>query len=165
MSYLDSEEASVLYRTKANIIMIHDLKSIVDVGCRTGEVNKYLEGYDYEYYGFDTSEEPIQLAKSKYPNKLFEVRDWSDLRKPFETDVVIFGSVLIYENDPIEFFERVCSFYSPKYVIIHEVNNTNKEELKYTDLDYFSNKYPTSKFDFNLNISVGKRTILVVQYQ
>lgn len=165
MSYLDSLDASIIYKTKADIIKNNSLKSIVDVGCRTGEVNKYLAGYTYKYYGFDTSSDPIELAKSRYSDKLFEIRDWDNLIKPFEVDTVIFGSVLIYEKDPIDFFECVCNFYKPKHAIVHEVNNKNTEDLHYTDLDYFYTNYTTMVYEFDLNIPVGKRTIIDVQFK
>lgn len=165
MSYLDSNEASVLYKTKANIIKKNKLTSVVDVGCRTGEVNKYLKDYNYMYYGFDTSQEPIDYACNKYKDKFFEVRDWNTLINPYSADVVIFGSVLMYEDDTIEFFERVCSFYNPKHAIVHEVNSKNTEDLKYIDLKYFSKNYSTNIYEFDLNIPVGKRTIVDVQYR
>jgi trans-aconitate methyltransferase len=163
MSYLDSEESSVLYKTPANIIKQHNLKNIVDVGCRTGEINRYLNDYSYSYYGIDTSEEPIEAAKQRYPSQTFEVRSWDDL-KSYPCDVVVFGSVLIYADDPIEMFERVCKFYNPKRAIVHEVNKNNIEDLKYTDLTYF-NKYDCKIYNFDLNIPVGKRTIIDVQYR
>ena len=63
-------------------------------------------------------------------------------------------------------FERICSYYNPKHVIIHEVNNKNTEELTYTDLTYFSNHYTIiSEKEFDLQIPVGKRTILDVEYR
>jgi len=167
MSYLDGDEASILYKTKADIIKNRNLKNIIDVGCRTGEVNRYLKDYDYWYYGFDTSEEPIKYAITKYPDQLFEVNDWDNLKNPFNdfgVDVVIFGSILQYDKDSIGLFERICNFYNPKRAIVHEVNNKNKEDLKYVDLNYF-NKYESYKYEFELNIPVGYRTIIDVQYQ
>lgn len=161
MSYLDSAEASVLYNCIADIITKNNLTKVVDVGCRTGEINKYLNNYNYNYYGFDTSLEPIQYAKTKYPSKFFEVRDWDDLI-PVPCDVVVFGSVLIYDNDPIAMFERICEFYSPKHAIVHEVNNKNSENLKYTNLEYF-NRYDNTVYEFDLNIPVGHRTIIDVK--
>lgn len=160
MSYLDSEEASILYKKQAEIIKQYGLKHIVDVGCRIGEVNKYLDEYDYDYYGFDTSEEPIEYAQKKYPDKLFEVRDWDNLRQ-MECDVLIFGSVLIYDSNPISMFERIVDFYKPKRSIVHEVDNTNTEDLPYTDLSYFSKH---TQYKFKLNIPVGHRTIIDVQH-
>lgn len=165
MSYLDSPEASLIYKLKANLIKKHNLKGIVDIGCRTGEVNNYLKNYNYFYYGFDTSAEPIDLARQNFPNQIFEVRSWNSLRRPkFNVDVVIFGSVLIYDDAPLDMFERICSFYNPKRAIVHEVNTKNTEQLKYTDLDYF-HKYKNDSYEIELDIPVKHRTIIDVQYR
>ena len=161
MSYLDSSEASVLYKKQADIVRSNQCKYLVDVGCRTGEINRYLKNYNYFYYGFDTSEEPISYAQKKYPQHRFEVRDWNDLCFT-STDVVIFGSVLIYNKDPISMFERICEFYKAKRAIVHEVNTNNTEDLPYTNLDYF-NQYKNTRYEFNLNIPVGHRTIIDVE--
>lgn len=161
MSYLDSPEASVLYKKQAEIIRNNKCTCVTDVGCRTGEINRYLTDYDYFYYGFDTSNEPIEHAQEIYPKHRFEVRDWNDLNF-ITTDVVVFGSVLIYEKDPISMFERICDFYKPKRAVVHEVNNKNKEDLPYMDLSYFD-RYNNTKYDFDLNIPVGKRTIIDVE--
>ena len=161
MSYLDSYEASVLYKTQAEIVKKHSCKHIVDVGCRTGEINKYLYHYKYNYYGFDTSHEPIEFAKKQYPDHLFELRNWNDLKFVI-CDIIIFGSVLIYDKNPIDMFERICNFYKPKRAIVHEVNRNNKEELPYIDINYF-NQYKNVKYEFNLNIPVGHRTIIDVE--
>jgi trans-aconitate methyltransferase len=166
MEYLDSDEAEILYRTKADIIKKYNLSGIVDVGCRIGTVNKYLNNYNYQYYGFDTSLEPIDVAQKMYPTQKFEVRSWDNLIKTeFTVDVLIFGSVLIYEDNPIAMFERISKFYNPKFAIVHEVNNKNKEDLKYTDLSYFLNNYKCDVYEFDLNIPCGKRTILNVEYR
>lgn len=164
MSYLDSEKASAIYKTKANMIQKHKLTGIVDVGCRIGMINKYLDDYNYNYYGFDTSEEPINLAKQLYPTKTFEIRSWDELTIPnFNVDVLVFGSVLIYSSDPIQMFNRICNFYSPKFAIVHEVNDRNKEELNYTDLSYFKNRYDCEVIELDLDIPCGKRTIINVK--
>lgn len=161
MDYLDSHEASVLYKKQAEIVRKHKCMYLTDIGCRTGEINRYLNDYNYFYYGFDTSEEPIEQAKKTYPQHRFEVRDWKDLYYT-GTDVVIFGSVLIYSKDPIAMFERVCEFYKAKRAIVHEVNNQNKEDLPYTNLNYFD-QYSNTRYDFDLDIPVGKRTIIDVK--
>jgi trans-aconitate methyltransferase len=161
MSYLDGNEASVLYNFKANLIKDQYYKKVVDVGCRTGEINKYLTDYDYLYYGFDTSSEPIEYAKQQYPSKFFELRDWNNLRY-LPCDVIVFGSVLVYAQNPIEMFERICNFYKPKCAIVHEVNNKNTEQLTYTNLNYFE-QYETEIYEFELNIPVKHRTILNVK--
>ena len=166
MSYLDSEAAEPIYRKKSQIIKENKLSGIVDVGCRVGTVNKYLPDYNYNYYGFDTSTEPIEYAKSMYPHACFEIRSWNNLIFPtFDVDTLIFGSILMYENNPYTFFERVARFYKPKRCIVHEVNNKNPDDLKYTNLNYFTDNYKCNVYDFDLDIPCGKRTIIDVEYQ
>lgn len=164
MAYLDSDAAAPIYIKKADIVKLHGLTGIVDIGCRIGTVNQYLSGYDYNYYGFDTSIEPIDYAKTKYKNKIFEVRSWHDpVKPPFAVDVLIFGSVIIYEPNPIEFYEKMVDFYQPTRCIVHEVNNKNSDELKYTDLAYFTNNYQCNVHEMDLPIPCGKRTVLDVE--
>jgi trans-aconitate methyltransferase len=166
MCYLDSDNASMIYSIQADMIKGHNLKGLVDVGCRLGNINKYLHGYDYNYYGFDSSTSPIEYAAKLYDNLTFEVRDWENLQMPeFEVDAVIFGSILIYDSDPILLFERICSFYNPRCAIVHEVNNKNTEDLKYTDLSYFINNYKCETHTLDLDIPCGKRTIINVEYR
>jgi SAM-dependent methyltransferase len=166
MAYLDSDAASSIYSKKADIIKEHRLTGIVDVGCRVGTINKYLLDYKYNYYGFDTSVEPIEYAKNEYRHAYFEVRSWNDLILPkFEVDTVVFGSVLMYENNPYEFFERMSKFYNPKRCIVHEVNNKNIDDLQYTDLNYFTDNYKCNVYEFDLDIPCGKRTIIDVEYR
>lgn len=166
MAYLDSDAASSLYIKKADIVKENNLVGIVDVGCRVGTINKYLSNYQYNYYGFDTSTEPINFAKQEYKNANFEIRSWDNLILPnFEVDVVIFGSVLMYEKNPYSFFERVSRFYNPKHCIVHEVSNKNVDDLKYTNLNYFTDKYECKIYEFDLDIPCGKRTIIDVKYK
>jgi len=165
MAYLDTEAASLLYSKKANIVKEHNLVGIIDVGCRVGTINKYLLNYQYDYYGFDTSVEPIDYAKQEYKHAQFEVRSWNNLVFPnFEVDTVVFGSVLMYEKNPYGFFERVSKFYSPKRCIVHEVNNKNVDDLNYTNLNYFTDNYNCKVYEFDLDIPCGKRTIIDVEY-
>jgi trans-aconitate methyltransferase len=164
MAYLDSDAAAPIYAKKADIIKQHGLTGVVDIGCRTGTVNQYLLDYHYSYYGFDTSVEPIEHARSIYKNALFEVRSWHNpLMPPFSVDVLIFGSVIIYEPDPFEFFEKMVEFYKPVRCIVHEVNDKNVDELKYTDLTYFTNNYRCEVYELDLPIPCGKRTIIDVE--
>ena len=84
MWYLDTEQAKPIFNKQADIIIENNYKGIVDVGCRHGPINALLEkrkysGYDY--YGFDTSIEPIQIANMQWRdnNRInYEVNDWAN---------------------------------------------------------------------------------------
>jgi len=166
MAYLDGEAAYPIYQNQADFIKSKNLSGIVDIGCRTGTVNRWLSEHEYDYFGFDTSPEPIHKAKSLYPGCNFQVADWNDPPQAvFDVDVVLFSSVLIYAGNPYEMFEKLCNFYQPTWAIVHEINTRNTEDFNYTDLEYWSNKYPCMTQELSLDIPCGERTIIYAQYK
>ena len=78
MAYLDTIEAYPMFEMQADIIIKKQCKGIVDVGCRHGPILDilYTKGYtDFEYMGFDTSVEPIEIAEEKWKdNRLLRDR-------------------------------------------------------------------------------------------
>ena len=137
MSYLDTLEAKPIFEKQADIIIKNNFKGIVDIGCRHGPVNDFLheKNYkDYQYYGFDTSPEPIEYAQKRWPNYQYEVRDWANLKQvDFIVDCVIFSGVLLYEKDHYKMFTNIMSFYNCKNAVIQEPYHEQKyyeERLK-----------------------------------
>tara|TARA_B110000908_G_C10110639_1_gene382884 strand:- start:147 stop:914 length:768 start_codon:yes stop_codon:yes gene_type:complete len=131
MAYLDSPEAYELFETQANIIIEKQCKGIVDVGCRHGPVLDILhaKGYtDFEYMGFDTSKEPIDIATEKwkdYDNIEFRCESWNDAEcffVDFDVDQVIWSGVLLYRpDDHFDFFDKITNkLYSSPNAIIQE---------------------------------------------
>ena len=137
MSYLDTLEARPIFEKQADIIIKNNFKGIVDIGCRHGPVNDFLheKNYkDYQYYGFDTSPEPIEYAQKRWPNYQYEVRDWADLKQVnFKVDCIIFSGVLLYEKNHYKMFTDIMSFYNCKNAVIQEPYHEQKyyeEKLK-----------------------------------
>ena len=137
MSYLDTLEARPIFETQADIIIKNDFKGIVDVGCRHGPINDFLHEKDYkeyEYYGFDPSPEPIELAQKRWPNYHYEVRDWATLKQVnFNVDCIIFSGVLLYEKDHFKMFTDIMKFYNCSNAVIQEPYHNQKyyeERLK-----------------------------------
>ena len=131
MAYLDSPEAYELFETQANIIIEKQCKGIVDVGCRHGPVLDILhsKGYtDFEYMGFDTSKEPIDIATEKWKdhsNIEFRCESWNDAEcffVDFDVDQVIWSGVLLYRpDDHFDFFDKITNkLYSSPNAIIQE---------------------------------------------
>ena len=133
MWYLDTDQAKPIFEKQADIIIENNYKGIVDVGCRHGPINAILEKRkytDYDYYGFDTSIEPIDIAKFNWrDNKriVYEQNDWARLNPvSFNVDCVIFSGVLLYEEDHYKMFEHTMKFYDCKHAIIQEPYHTQK---------------------------------------
>ena len=138
MSYLDTLEARPIFETQADIVIKNNFKGIVDVGCRHGPINDFLHEKkytDYKYYGFDTSEEPIELARKRWGNKFrYEVNDWANLKGvEYDVDCIIFSGVLLYEKDHYKMFTDIMKFYNCSNAIIQEPYHEQKyyeERLK-----------------------------------
>ena len=138
MSYLDTLEARPIFEKQADIVIKNNYKGIVDIGCRHGPINDFLyeKNYtDYQYYGFDTSEEPIELARKRWGNKFrYEVNDWANLKGvEFNVDCIIFSGVLLYEKNHYKMFTDIMSFYNCKNAVIQEPYHEQKyyeEKLK-----------------------------------
>ena len=179
MSYLDTLEAYELFETQANIIIEKQCKGIVDVGCRHGPVLDilYAKGYtDFEYMGFDTSKEPIDIATEKwkdYDNIEFRHESWNDLETflvDFDVDQVIWSGVLLYRpDDHFEFFNKITNeIYKSPNAIIQEPMYWQrhwKAELILNrisdDMEQYKNTYKEFKeHKLDLEIFAGRRLVV-----
>jgi SAM-dependent methyltransferase len=69
-------------------------KTLLDVGCGTGEHFKYLSE-SYDCAGLDISREMIKAAKLKVPNATFKIADMINfrLREKFDVIICLFSSI------------------------------------------------------------------------
>ena len=170
MWYLDTDQAKPIFEKQADIIIQNNYKGIVDVGCRHGPINNFLEEKkytDYDYYGFDTSIEPITLAKQKWRdnNKLkYEKNDWATPKKvDFKVDCIIFSGVLLYEKDHYKMFTDTMKFYDCSNAIIQEPYHTQKHydsRLVLKTITQDMNQYAIKEqFIIDADIFCGRRLI------
>jgi len=173
MSYLDTIEARPIFETQADIIIKNNYKGIVDIGCRHGPVNDFLyeKNYkDYQYYGFDTSPEPIEYAQKRWPNFEYEVRDWATLKEvKFKVDCVIFSGVLLYEKEHYKMFTNIMNFYKCKNAIIQEPYHEQKYYEERLKLKSITNDMQQYKFKektiVEAEIFCGRRLVGEVEYE
>ncbi len=170
MWYLDTDQARPIFEKQADLIIQNNYKGIVDVGCRHGPINNFLEEKkytDYDYYGFDTSIEPITLAKQKWRdnNKLkYEKNDWATPKKvDFKVDCIIFSGVLLYEKDHYKMFTDTMKFYDCSNAIIQEPYHTQKHydsRLVLKTITQDMNQYAIKEqFIIDADIFCGRRLI------
>lgn len=178
MWYLDTPEAYPLFEKQARIIAKRKYKNILDVGCRHGPVNKILhedlDYTDYSYFGFDTSEEPIELANKTwkhYEHIKYECASWeNDIDVGFTPDVIIFSGVLLYikdDNEREQFFDEFMLKNKCGNAIIQEPYH----EQRYWDdrlilntitnggLDFLDEEYDVDKHYLDLPIFAGNRMV------
>ena len=173
MSYLDTLQARPIFEKQADIIIKNNYKGIVDIGCRHGPINDFLheKNYkDYNYYGFDTSPEPIEYAQKRWPNYQYEVRDWANLKQVnFKVDCVIFSGVLLYEKDHYKMFTEIMNFYNCKNAVIQEPYHEQKyyeEKLKLKSITNDMQQYKfKEKTIVEAEIFCGRRLVGEVIYE
>jgi len=179
MDYLDTPEAKPIFEKQADIIMEHGYEGIVDVGCRHGPINEilYYRGYtDYQYFGFDTSPQPIAYAQEtwqEFDNIEYTVGSWHDrLSVGFDVDCIIWSAVLLYEPDNhLELFTDLHKFYNAPGAIIQEPKKEQHPECWREGLElhtiedqlYKYNCFHTKYYNIDVPIFSGRRTIVDVR--
>jgi trans-aconitate methyltransferase len=70
------------------------VKTLLDVGCGTGEHLKYLSK-DFKSIGMDVNKDAIKIAKSNVPDADFKVADMIefDFKKKFDVLICLFSAV------------------------------------------------------------------------
>jgi len=179
MWYLDTPEAYPIFEKQAKIIKARNYKNILDVGCRHGPINKILQSEkytDYNYFGYDTSAEPIELAKEEWkdhPNINYTQASWNDnINIGFKPDVIVFSGVLLYIKDD---YER-ADFFDDYMFRNHCVNAIIQEPYHFQrywderlvlntitngglDFLHFADEYDIDEHYLDLPIFAGKRVI------
>lgn len=178
MSYLDSPEAYPLFEKQARIIKSKKYTGLLDIGCRHGPVNKILQldlNYkEYDYYGIDTSYEPILIAKKDFANNPrinYNQQSWAEpVNIDFAVDCMIFSGVLLYikdDNSRAEFFQNLMDSFGCKNAIIQEPYHFQRHwddrlilnTITNGGLDFLSENYTVDEHYLDLPIFAGKRVI------
>lgn len=183
MWYLDTHEARPIFEKQARIIKAQKYKGILDVGCRHGPINSLLKGMkytDYNYLGYDTSLEPIEMAQmdwKDYPNINYLVRSWhDDIEVDFDVDVIVFSGVLLYIKDYEErqmLFENIMDTYECENAIIQEPYHFQRHwddrlilnTITNGGLDFLYKNYFVDEHYLDLPIFAGKRVLYHVTSQ
>jgi 2-polyprenyl-3-methyl-5-hydroxy-6-metoxy-1,4-benzoquinol methylase len=98
-----------------------DLSSVLDLGCGTGVLRRWLPKEEFSYVGVDLSNTAIETAR----------RDWTDTRTKFvamdaalfrpdrKFDAIVFNEVLYYFEQPAEVLTSFAAFLEKngKFVI------------------------------------------------
>jgi SAM-dependent methyltransferase len=179
MDYLDTPEAAPIFEKQADIIMERGYKGLIDVGCRHGPVNDILHyrGYtDYQYFGFDTSPQPIAYANEtwqEFKNIEYKVASWEDeLPVNFDVDCIIWSGVLLYEpKRHFMIFNDIQKYYDCRGAIIQEPMLIQRDEcwregLTLNTIEDQLHMYDCFKVEhyfIDVPVFSGKRVILDVR--
>lgn len=90
-NYLDTVNKLVSLFKKYNV------KSVLDIGCGTGKIDKLLKDKKYEIFGIDNSKEMVEYAQRNYPEIVFKQMDAENFKLENKFDAIIaLDSVLTF---------------------------------------------------------------------
>jgi len=110
----------------ARLLRQHDLTggTIVEMGCGSGAVARYLSECGYDVRGFDISAAMVRLARAKAPRARFRVASLTDARIPRAAAIIAVGEVVTYVPGGMpalrQFFQRAHQALQPGGVLLFD---------------------------------------------
>lgn len=98
---LGSDHESVRYHQIDAFLHLFKPKSILDLGCGDGILNRRMtyDGFDY-FLGIDYAKESIKMAESQnFPKAEFQTRGLLDFTPPQNFDTIILNEAFYYIHD------------------------------------------------------------------
>jgi SAM-dependent methyltransferase len=85
------------FRRYDELLKKYDCKSVLEIGCGTGNLAPYFLANNYSYVGLDLYDEMLEIARKNHPNNVFIRGDMRDLHlEQTFTAVIITGRSLCY---------------------------------------------------------------------
>ena len=104
---------------------------VLDMGCGTGAMTRYLDAHGYDMTGIDVSEEMLTIAKEKSsPDILYLLQDMREfeLYGTMRAAVSICDSMnyILEEDDLLQVFSLVNNYLDPGGIFIFDLNTVYK---------------------------------------
>ena len=104
---------------------------VLDMGCGTGAMTRYLDAHGYDMTGIDVSEEMLTIAKEKSsPDILYLLQDMREfeLYGTMRAAVSICDSMnyILEEDDLLQVFSLVNNYLDPGGLFIFDMNTIHK---------------------------------------
>ena len=124
-------------------LKINKVKSVVEIGCGTGNLAKRLVAADYDYVGIDLFQEMLDIAVENAPNITFIQGDVRKFRLPETSDCVLITgrsiSYLTSNQDILQAFDCINKCLKPNGILMFDAidaaqlflnfKEENKDEL------------------------------------
>jgi 2-polyprenyl-3-methyl-5-hydroxy-6-metoxy-1,4-benzoquinol methylase len=104
---------------------------VLDIGCATGNLLKFLEDDDFETFGIDISEHAIEIAKSyckKSKLYVWDVNNGLPMFKDNFFDAVIMFDIIEHLESPFQFLREVRRILKLAGIIVITTPNLNAIE-------------------------------------
>ena len=120
-SFIDYDEEFLFYK---KLLAGHDVRSILEVGCGTGQLAKRFLKEDYSYTGIDVSLPMLEYARKEQPAHYFHQMDMRNIDLPMTFDGVIITarsiSYILTNNDVTRTFGSIKKVLKDKGVLIFD---------------------------------------------
>ena len=108
----------------------NNVKSVLDIGCGTGKIDKLLKDKGYEISGIDNSKEMIEYAQRNYPKITFKRMEAQTFKLNRKFDAIIaLDSVLTYltkKNDFEKAIKNIVNHMKKGSILYFEIGFTEK---------------------------------------
>ena len=148
---------------------------VLDMGCGTGAMTRYLDAHGYDMTGIDVSEEMLTIAKEKSsPDILYLLQDMREfeLYGTMRAAVSICDSMnyILEEDDLLQVFSLVNNYLDPGGIFIFDLNTVYKyqeilgeqtiaedrEECSFIWDNFYDEEEMINEYDLTLFIKEGE---------
>ena len=148
---------------------------VLDIGCGTGAMTRYLDAHGYDMTGIDVSEEMLTIAKEKSsPDILYLLQDMREfeLYGTMRAAVSICDSMnyILEEDDLLQVFSLVNNYLDPGGIFIFDLNTVYKyqeilgeqtiaedrEECSFIWDNFYDEEEMINEYDLTLFIKEGE---------
>jgi SAM-dependent methyltransferase len=126
-SFIDYEAEYVFY---SDILLSYHCKSVVEIGCGSGNLASRFSNNGFEYVGIDLSEEMLTLAKKNNPTAVFVKGDMRNFNLQKKRDAcIITGRTINYlltNNEVVNTFTAINNNLKTQGIVCFDCINANK---------------------------------------
>lgn len=161
-SFIDYEAEYLFY---SDILLSYNCKSVVEIGCGSGNLASKFANNGFEYFGMDLSEEMLALSKTNNPNAVFLKEDMRNFNLQKETDAfIITGRTISYlftNSDVIETFTSINNNLKKQGIVSFDCINANifipqiDSTIKVIHSASFKDKYYQRDSIWKVNLTHG----------
>lgn len=117
------------YTYYQNILKKYSCKSLLEIGCGTGNLAALLLQHPYKYIGLDYSDSMLQRARKKLPRQLFIKGKMQQFKIPHKVDACIFtGRTSSYLKSNIDVKKTLDCIYknlNPGGIVVFDIVNAS----------------------------------------
>jgi SAM-dependent methyltransferase len=126
-SFIDYEAEYVFY---SNILLSYHCKSLIEIGCGSGNLANRFTNRGFEYIGMDLSEDMLTLAKANNPTATFVKEDMRNfnLQKKLDSCIITGRTIsyLLTNNDVVDTFKAIHNNLKMNGIVAFDCIDANK---------------------------------------